>query len=107
MAKSRQSEMVWPDKQTPPEGGVKAAKQSKAKQKSGLLGLQVTFAQRDMTWTRGGNLSAHTKRDLLNFTARGQKACSLGFDGIRRKIIDWIGGGFGFGVFCRSSHGDP
>jgi hypothetical protein len=59
-----------------------------------LLGLQVTFAQRDMTRAGRGNLTAYTERDLLDLAAGSEEACSLLFNRKRGEICsrgnDWL-----------------
>jgi hypothetical protein len=67
------------------------------------VGLQVALAQSDMARTGSGYLATLSKRDLLDFTAGGKKACSLFFDGKAGEIISRSQGRFGFGVFG-SSH---
>jgi hypothetical protein len=71
-----------------------------------LLGLEVTLAQRYVAWPGSGNLTAYTKRNLLDFAAACQELGGLFFDGHAGEIFSRRYNGFAFTGFC-SSHGDP
>ena len=70
------------------------------------VGLEMAFAQGDMTRAGSGNLATDAQRNLLNLAARGEEAGRLLFNGQAGKVFSRRERGFGLGSLG-SCHSDP